>query len=69
MLFEKNMEPRCAHCDRCAPLDGETVLCKKKGIMPAAGHCRAFRYDPFKRLPPKPAALDLSRLKDEDFSL
>ena len=58
MLFEKKIEPRCAYCTRCAPLDEETVMCLKKGVMPAASHCRAFRYAP-----------DFSRLRDEDFVL
>ena len=32
-------------------------------------HCRAFKYDPLKRVPPRPAALETERLKEEDFSL
>ena len=44
-------------------------MCLKKGVMPAASHCRAFRYDPLKRVPPRPNAPDFSRLRDEDFVL
>ncbi|HIY16824.1 MAG TPA: hypothetical protein H9839_05765 [Candidatus Intestinimonas stercorigallinarum] len=69
MLFEKKIEPRCAYCTRCAPLDEETVMCLKKGVMSAADHCRAFRYDPLKRVPPRPNAPDFSRLREEDFVL
>ena len=69
MLFEKKMDPRCAYCQRCAPLDEESVMCIKKGVVPAGFHCRAFKYDPLKRVPPRPAAPDLSRLKDEDVVL
>ena len=69
MLFEKKMDPRCAYCQRCAPLDEESVMCIKKGVVPAGFHCRAFKYDPRKRVPPRPAAPDFSRLKDEDFVL
>lgn len=69
MLFEKKMEPRCTYCQRCTPLDEENVLCIKKGVVPAGFHCGAFRYDPLKRVPPRPAPLDFSRLKDEDFVL
>ena len=69
MLFEKNMDPRCAYCQRCAPLDEESVMCIKKGVVQAGFHCRAFKYDPLKRVPPRPAAPDFSRLKDEDFVL
>ena len=69
MLFEKTMDPRCSYCSRSARLDDETVMCIKKGVVPAGYHCRGFQYDPLKRVPPRPAAPDFSRLKDEDFSL
>ena len=69
MLFEKKMDPRCAYCQRCAPLDEESVMCIKRGVVPAGFHCRAFKYDPLKRVPPRPAAPDFSRLKDEGFVL
>ena len=69
MLFEKKMYPRCSYCSRSARLDDETVMCIKKGVVPAGYSCRSFKYDPLKRVPPRPAAPDFSRLKDEDFSL
>lgn len=69
MLFEKDIEPRCAYCKRGAPLGPERVMCLKKGIVSAAGACRRFRYDPLKRQPPRPASADFSKLKDEDFVL
>ena len=31
--------------------------------------CSAFKYDPLKRVPPRPASLDTAKLKEEDFSL
>ena len=68
-LFQKNVDPRCAYCTRSRPLDAEQVICEKKGVMSAASHCRAFRYDPLKRVPPRPNAPDFSRLRDEDFVL
>ena len=69
MLFEKKMDPRCAYCQRCAPLDEESVMCIKKGVVPAGFHCRAFKYDPLKRVPPPPPAPAFYPLKDEDFVL
>ena len=69
MLFEKKMDPRCAYCQRCAPLDEESVMCIKRGVVPAGFHCRAFKYDPLKRVPPRPPPPDFSRLKDEGFVL
>ena len=69
MLFQKKIEPRCAYCQRGTELDEEKILCAKRGVVDRAGHCRAFRYDPLKRVPPLPTAPDFSALKDEDFKL
>ena len=68
-LFQKNIEPRCSYCARSRPLDADQVVCDKKGVMSGASHCRAFRYDTLKRVPPRPAKADFSGLKDEDFQL
>ena len=32
-LFQKHIEPRCAYCTRCRPLNEEQVVCEKKGVM------------------------------------
>lgn len=69
MLFEKDMDPRCAYCRRGTSLGEDQVMCIKKGIVPAGGSCRAFRYDPLKRVPPRPLRPDFSKLRDEDFTL
>ncbi len=69
MLFQKKMEPRCAYCARSTALDESSALCVKKGLVSLAGHCRAFQYDPLKRIPPKPLTPDFSRLREEDFVL
>lgn len=70
MLFSKTIEPKCAYCRRAqASTDPETVLCPKRGVMARDTSCNAFRYDPMKRVPPRPVSLDLSRIKEEDFTL
>ena len=69
MLFRKDMDPRCAYCKRGTPLEDDQVMCEKKGIVAASGACRRFRYDPLKRVPPKPLAASFAHLRDEDFSL
>ncbi len=69
MLFSKTIEPRCAYCKRGKPMEQDTILCKKKGITQPDGACPAFRYDPLKRVPPRPITPDFSQLKDEDFTL
>lgn len=69
MLFSKSIEPKCAYCARGTPLDGDRILCLKRGVTSPGDHCPAFRYDPLKRVPPRPAAPDFSKLKEEDFTL
>ena len=68
-LFQEDIEPRCAYCAKAAPLEEGKVLCVKKGVVPAGSHCGRFQYDPLKRVPPKPAVLDTSKLSPEDFRL
>lgn len=69
MLFDKNIEPRCFYCQWGTSLDSEQIMCVKKGIVAPTGSCRRFRYDPLKRMPPKPLAAIFDHFKDEDFSL
>ena len=69
MLFRKDIEPRCLYCAKGASIGGEQIACLHQGIVPEGYHCRRFVYDPLKRTPPAPAALDLEQFKDEDFSL
>ena len=69
MLFTKKMEPSCSYCQRGKAVTPETVLCKKKGVVSMDGACSGFRYDPLKRVPPRPITPDFSKLSEEDFSL
>jgi hypothetical protein len=68
-LFRKRMDPCCAYCTRGSQINETQVACIKRGVVPAESHCGSFRYDPLKRVPPRPAALNTDRLKKEDFSL
>ncbi len=69
MLFSKNQPPRCGYCQRATPYNQEQVLCIKRGVMAKDARCVKFRYDPLLRVPPRPAAPDFSRLREEDFKL
>ena len=69
MLFRKNIEPSCAYCQRGTQINENDVACLKKGIVPVEGHCRAFKYDPLKRVPPRPVSLNTEKLTQEDFKL
>ena len=68
-LFRKDIEPRCAYCEKGSQFSDTEVACVKRGIVPAEHHCGAFRYDPLKRVPPRPVKLEQSKLRQEDFSL
>ena len=69
MLFRKKIERSCAYCTYGTKIDDEQVLCIKKGVVGVCGKCRKFPYDPCKRIPPKPKALDFSKYDSEDYSL
>jgi hypothetical protein len=69
MLFRKKIERSCAYCTFGAKLEDGQVLCAKKGLRTVEDRCRKFKYDPCKRIPGKPRALDFSRYDQEDFSL
>lgn len=67
-LFTQNTDPRCVYCARSKPLGPKEVACTKHGVVGAYDHCRSFRYDPLKRVPPRPAKLGLD-YSEEDFKL
>lgn len=69
MLFRKDMDPRCAYCRQGQQINEREVVCVKRGIVPVESSCRAFRYDPLKRVPPRPAVLEIRKLKPEDFQI
>lgn len=51
-ILNTKIRPACVYCAvGKLSCDGESVLCVKKGVMQPDSHCRAFRYDPLKRVP------------------
>jgi hypothetical protein len=56
-IFSKNIDPRCTYCKWSEPLNVKEVACVKRGVVDAYDRCRLFSYDPFKRVPPRPAKL------------
>lgn len=69
MLFREKIEPRCAYCVHGTELDRNQVACARQGVVSAMFSCRRFRYDPLRRIPPKPAVLNTKSYKKEDFTL
>ena len=69
MFFRKNIERRCAYCEYATKLDEECLLCTKKGVVRGDHKCIKFSYDPCKRVPIKPKAMDFSKYDKQDYSL
>ena len=69
MLFRKDIEPRCAYCFRGSRISETEVICVRHGIMAEEDCCGAFRYDPFKRVPPRPVSLEVEKHRPEDFDI
>lgn len=67
-LFNPNIEPRCHYCEHGSQTsDGLAVLCNKRGITTKDYYCGKFVYDPLKREPVKPPALQ--QYDPQDFLL
>lgn len=69
MLFRKKIDKCCSYCQFSTKLDADHALCIQKGVVDLYGKCRKFRYDPTKRIPPKPKAPDFQQYTKDDFSL
>ncbi|MBQ7935348.1 MAG: hypothetical protein IJ333_03255 [Clostridia bacterium] len=55
MIFSKEIEKVCAHCEHGKKICGtEDVICSKKGLVKGDFCCSKFLYTPLHRTPPKP---------------
>lgn len=68
-LFKKDIDPMCAYCLHGVPLSEMEIACAKQGVQSALDSCKRFRYDPLKRIPPRPIKADFSGLSPEDFMI
>ncbi len=69
MLFRKKISRYCSYCAYGTNIGDGQVLCTKRGVVAETNRCCKFSYDPCKRIPQKPKAIDFSKYKDDDFSL
>ena len=69
MLFRKKLPRSCSYCAFGTTFSDDQILCTKHGVVSINYNCRKFEYDPCKRVPPKPKAVDFSKYDNEDFSL
>lgn len=68
-LFKRDIDPMCIYCALSHQLSAMEIVCVKKGVRKATDHCRHFRYDPMRRIPPRPKKADFSGHSPEDFTL
>ena len=67
-LFGNKVERACAHCKYGKKTsNGNSVFCPKKGVIDAFASCRAYKYDPLKRVPKKVKLQ--SDFSEKDFSI
>lgn len=69
MIFQKKLQRSCQYCIHGTSISQDQILCKKDGVVSISYACRKFKYDPCKRVPVKPKALDFKKYSDEDFTL
>ncbi len=67
-FFKNKVEPSCAYC-KFGRVDSneEKVFCQKKGITNVNDFCKAFSYDPLKRVPK--AIVFSTDLTEKDFEI
>ena len=59
MIFSKEIEKVCAHCEHGKQIVGtDDVICSKKGLVKGSFSCKKFLYTPLHRTPPKPFLFD-----------
>lgn len=64
MIFSADIEKICAYCEYGKPILGtEDIICSKKGLVKADGHCSKFLYTPLRRTPPKPFQPDFNNIE------
>ena len=66
-LFGNQISPDCSYCEHGAKKSDGSYSCAQNRTMPFKGGCKAFRYDPLKRVPK--AGPKLPAYSPEDFSL
>lgn len=69
MLFRKDIDRCCAYCAHAGSAGKERMICVKRGIVSPQDQCRAFSYDPLKRMPRRAKSPDFSALNEKDYSL
>lgn len=68
IFLKKDAAPSCGYCKYGQVCRGtDTVVCLKRGLSTTDEHCRAFKYDPIKRIPKKRPTIE--SFSKDDFEL
>lgn len=68
-LFDRKIDPMCLYCKHGKMLSEQEIACPKRGVQRATSSCRRFRYDPLRRVPPRPKKMDFSDFSPDDFKI
>jgi len=68
MLFHSDIPKSCTYCLH-SRTEEDGLSCAKGGTASPEGKCFRFRYDPCKRIPPRPKAINFGKYDDEDYTL
>ena len=67
-LFGGRIPPACEYCAHSRPSpEPDTFYCERRGVVPGHYHCRAYSYDPLRRVPKRQPRLPA--FTPEDFKL
>ncbi|MBE6925342.1 MAG: hypothetical protein E7461_00720 [Ruminococcaceae bacterium] len=69
MLFRKKIQKDCVYCQHAKASGKKEILCTKRRNRAVTKPCLRFKYDPCKRIPPRPKAPNFAAYKDGDFTL
>ena len=69
MLFRRDIEPSCSYCEHGSRVSETEIRCARRGLVNGDRPCKSFRYDPLKRVPPRPVSPRFGKFKESDFSL
>ena len=69
MLFRKKIKKDCLYCQYAKAVNDKVLICQKRNDQAALKPCLRFKYDPCKRIPPRPKAPDFTSYNENDYSL
>lgn len=66
-LFGRDIPPACEYCSHVVRAADGSLRCTRRGAVQPFDHCRAFSYDPLRRVPRRRP--QLPTISPDDFKL